>query len=520
MKSSISKFISAKTANIMINEKQQKNILKVIELSMGFNKDAGMLKKSEDSVNNNTIVLETGHQPNYFPYSGVFKKAFLIYYINEMLNDENKNAIAFFGFADQNLTTSTYLYKNIIPGLNKTGVEKIGFNIKGKDKWKCFNRITKPSYKLWEEEIEKINKIYSGTNNDICQEISEIMWKSYEKADNFPDLNAFIFSKICNEIFNLNLHFFRYSRIHQNKIFIDETKNLLKSLIVYNNTFNSVINRDKLNIRKIKTGEIPLWYHCRCGGKVLAEFINPETCSGICPVCKKFHNLSIKSNFEDIDDYFEDMSFSAVARNLIFAEGLGTSIFISGAGGGLRYGKISDEIAPLIGFKLPATLAWISKDYYIGHMQKLVIKILQKEFNIDKKDLLSTELNSIILEKQNKLLKDIRHLESCISDNTGNNKNNKSLQIKKSKYHNLKMTGRITSKVFSSTPSSLDLFMNINSSEISEKWKEIIKDSGVEHSCKAYLLKHNITYEQNMQSDIDLENLPALYHNLINIPVI
>ncbi|MCK4270772.1 MAG: hypothetical protein KAW93_09865 [Methanogenium sp.] len=520
MKTSISKFISAKTENIMINENQQRNILEVIDLSGKFNKDAGILEKSEDSVNNNTIVLEAAHQPNYFPYSGVFKKAFLLNYINEILKKDDKNSITFFGFADQNQTTSPYLYKNIIPGFNKTGVEKIGFNIKGKDKWKCFNRIAKPPYKLWEEEIKKINTIYSGTNNDICQDISEIMWKSYENADNFPDLNAFIFSKICTEILNLNLHFFRYSDIHQNKIFINETKNLLKSRIIYNNTFNSVINREKLNIREIKPGEIPLWYHCRCGGKVLAEFINPETCSGICPVCKKFHNLSIKSNFENIDDYFKDMSFSAVARNLIFAEGLGTSIYISGAGGGLRYGKISDEIAPLIGFKLPATLAWISRDYYIGHMQKLIIKRLQKGFNIDEKNLLSTELNSVILEKQNKLLKDIRHLESCISDNTGNNKNNKSLQAKKDKYHNLKMTGLITSKVFSSTPSSLDLFMNIDSSEISDKWKEIIKDSCVEQSCKAYLLKHNITYEQNMESDMDSEKLPALYHNLINIPVI
>jgi len=522
MRTSIFEFISENTKNAKINDAQQTNISEIIKQSRKFKTEAGIseeinINEFTTFISDETIILESGHQPNYFPYSGVFKKAFLLNYICDKLKKNNKKSLAFFGFADQNLSTSSNLYKNIIPGSNKYGVEKIGFNIEKKDKWKCFNHIEKPAYESWEKEIKKIEKIYSNTNFKFLQEILEIMWKSYESADNFSDLNAFIFSKICMEIFNLKVYFFRYSDINKNNIFLEETKRLLNCLGRYNLEYNSAIINNHLNIREIETREIPLWYHCSCGGKIPIKLTENKTIFGICPACKKSYNLPIEYNFKTIENYYHDMSFSAIARNLIFAEGFGTSIFVSGPGGGLKYGQISAKLAPVIGFNLPAAIVWKSKDYYPGKIQRMAIKNFKREYNLDEKLLLSPELYSEVLEKQNSFMNKIKDIESGISHNI---KNNKNFQANKGKLLNLRMNGQMTSKIFSSTPSFLDIIMNVNSSEISDKWIAAIENNNAEQSSKAYHLKQDITYGDNRKWNFSSEKIPLLYHNLKNIPVI
>ncbi|WP_157202186.1 hypothetical protein [Methanoplanus limicola] len=437
----------------------------------------------------------------------------------ENLLPENPDTTAFFGFADQNLTTSPYIYKNVIPAQNKNGVEKIGFTIKKEDRWKYFCTINKPEFSEWEDETEKISRIYSRNNKEVYDQVSEIMWKSYEGAENFADLNAFIFSGICAGILGIKLHFFRYSDISKEQIFTEETKKLLMKVKSYNKAYNQTIEKENLNLRPVRPEEIPLWYQCRCGGKVSLERTSGETVSGICPVCKKRHELLLEQDFKGIRHYFKDLSFSAVARNMIFSEGLRVTAFISGPGGGLEYGRVSDQISAYLGFHTPATFAWRSKDYYLGNIHKNALRQLYRTYNINKNVLVSRNFPLLVLSVQDEMIKEIRNSESLTAGKNENRNDSKELQAKKGRLLNLKKNGIITSKIFSSTPSALDLFMNFKPDYISRKWKDAINSSSVEQMYRAYIFKNDITYEENMENEEDLNKIPLLYHNVINFPV-
>ena len=133
--------------------------------------------------------------------------------------------------------------------------------------------------------------------------------------------------------------------------------------------------------------------------------------------------------------------------------------------------------------------------------------------------MLSEKFSEAMLSKKINSDDETGHKNTEINDTKDyGNKNN--LKAKKDKIHNIIMAGLIANKVFSSTPSSLDLFMNFSSAEISESWRDAIKSSCVEHYPKAYLLKNDVTYEKNTEWGIDSEKIPLLYHNLRNMPVI
>ena len=59
-------------------------------------------------------------------------------------------------------------------------------------------------------------------------QIVEILGKSYDLAENFAELNGYVFAKICHEIFNINLMFFFYSDMQKEKLFIDESRKILQ----------------------------------------------------------------------------------------------------------------------------------------------------------------------------------------------------------------------------------------------------------------------------------------------------
>ncbi len=103
-----------------LNEKQIFNVEKIKNLSPTFHKDAG-IPFPEKEIDSRSIVLESGHQPNYLPYPGTYKKAFLL----DFLRKKTDNSIALFGFADYNLCTAPILYSNKIPALTKDGCVKV-----------------------------------------------------------------------------------------------------------------------------------------------------------------------------------------------------------------------------------------------------------------------------------------------------------------------------------------------------------------------------------------------------------
>ncbi len=312
-------------------------------------------------------------------------------------------SVAFFGLADQNISTARILSKNQIPSLNKEGLIKIGFKIKDSDKFKSFYYLEKPSYDIWQNEINTIEQHYYTHSKKIKPEgifnkkqwdqIREILSESYQHADNFAELNAMILARICNDILGIQVCFFLYSDMHHENFFIEESTRILQNFQAFNQTYNDVIEQRKLDLRSDSSCHLPFWYECDCGAKLEIIIDDFFTSNITCPFCNKEYQLVFGEKFQNLARYYNKMDFNAVSRNIAMSHGLGDSLFISGIGGSLNYGQISDKISKNLGFHRPISFGWRSKDYYLGIAHQGAVHDLMKQFSISSHDFLTTDLH-------------------------------------------------------------------------------------------------------------------------------
>ncbi|MEA3255820.1 MAG: hypothetical protein U9Q22_08310, partial [Candidatus Altiarchaeota archaeon] len=71
----------------VLNRRQLENISRVMELSAKFHREAGIPLPEFSEVNPESLILESGHQPNFLPHSGTFKKLFLLGFFRKKLGD-------------------------------------------------------------------------------------------------------------------------------------------------------------------------------------------------------------------------------------------------------------------------------------------------------------------------------------------------------------------------------------------------------------------------------------------------
>lgn len=450
-----------------LSKKQQKNIKNVLELSKRFHEKAHIIS-GKQYCTEESIILESGHQPNFLPYLGIFRKAYLLNYIVKK-NEKTEEVIPLFGFADQNLSTAPLLYSNHVVSNNKEGFLKIGFKIQNQDKYRCFNCIPKPSEEKWEKEINSIVNVFKNnlSNYTIKEQLSfliEILHKSYEYSNNFAELNAICFSKICSDFFNLKLNFLLYSDVQRSKIFLDEWKFIFKNLDAYNDVYNTTITKKNLPITPLTRNHLPFWYHCDCGGKVSLHLRNTYAFGGQCPLCGNSFNLDLGFDFERLQHLMPCMGTTAVSRNLIFSNGLGTRLFVSGSGGSQYYNQISDEIARKLHLIIPHTLIWFSKEDYIGTIHYQTLRGLKKACNLSDIDIYQQNLNENINKYHDELIKEIQS----------------SSDIKKQKYLkgrliNIHTQLLLTKNVYNTIPSIIDILLNIEKNVILSSWEHSIK---------------------------------------------
>ena len=228
----------------------------------------------------------------------------------------------------------------------------------------------------WEKEITRIQHHYSDIARKNRSEgifpkkqwehIHELVWNSYELADNFAELNSIIFARLCNELLGIHLCFFLYSDMSHTPLFLEESQEILRNLSRFNQSYNSVIEQKSLDIPLVTPDHLPFWYNCECGAKINLVLENSFTSVVKCPLCNTEHELDFGDDFCHLSRYYDRMDFNAVSRNCAMAHGLGDTLFISGFGGSLQYGQISDQISQDLGFHCPVSLAWRSGDYYLG----------------------------------------------------------------------------------------------------------------------------------------------------------
>jgi len=481
----IEKFISI-IGSRTITDEQIRDLKKIVELARDFHRMAEIPTKNW-KISENTVVLESGHQPNFLPYAGVWRKVFLLDYFCSKLKEFGRDSLPVFGFFDFNLCTAKWLFQNKVPAANKEGFVTIGFRrSSGVNMWKRFNSIDKPSEEEWEREVQKIYNIYKKDkeNRENLEIIIEEMWKSYELGNALSDVNAILFSRLC-VLLGLNVLFFRYSDVQRAKVFIEEWKKVLSRLEDFNRLHNEVVEKKGLHdVGFVEPNSAPFWYHCECGGKV-QMFLTNSFYSGECPVCGE------KYRIESIEEEFENLSPRAVMRNVVFSEGLRTSLFVSGAGGGLRYGTVSNEISFRLGFNVPITVVWLGKDYHLGVAHRSLVREITKAFDMDLEDLTSEE------RAISKLAAKRRQLAKAVGSGDV-----KSEQKYLGQYRYSDTQLRIAESAFAVTPSILDILVSSGFDGVVDAWRKAM--AGVEiKEGEFYRIERDVVYGD--------ERLPKLY---------
>ena len=451
-----------------LSASQKENVEKVVTLSEKFHRDAG-IEAGQRRVDERTVVIESGHQPNFLPHAGTWKKAFLGDYLSKKI----EGAIFLFGFADQNLSTAQILSQSRVPAATKTGSLSIGFKIPEKERWKTFDSISKPAPEEFEEEIARLKGHYP----EGLGEMEALMRKSYERAKNLADMNSFIYANLCSA-WGLSAHFFRYSDVQKAALFPEGYEKLLSLLPRYNSIYNRVLAEEKIeDMRPLDMDSAPFWLHCPCGGKVQMRLAG-GVLFGKC-TCGKEHEFAV----EQAARHIHEMSPAAVSRNIVFAQGLGTSVFLSGAGGGLRYGRISDAISKEMGLALPATIAWKGRDYYLGKTHKAVLKDLARNAGID--SFVDMEAVRARIEGRKKEL----------AEAIKSSQDKKELQKYQGQAKTLEVQLAMAEEVFSLVPSFLDELVSLGSPVVLQAWERMLAGAHVENADDAYLISRDTVFD-------------------------
>jgi len=493
------------TAPRLLNDEQLSNLKEILKISKKLHKKAG-INVFKFIPDEESVIIESGHQPNFLPYPGVWKKAFLIHHLSRSYDtklrfipniskNESTNRLPLFGLYDYDLSTSKIMFQNRIPAMRKEGFENIGFKVSKEERWKKFNSIPKPTEQKFNKEIDKIKSVYEKQNQDKFAWLEEEMWKAYERSSNFPEMNILLFMRI-SDLLGIEVAFFKYSDLNGEGILFKEWKTLLQfGIKKYNKLYNralDLLSEELPNLRRNEQNLAPFWYHCDCGGKIKLlskkESENEEY-AGKCILCGK----EVSFPFSNLKEKYNRLSPRAVFRNLLFPFGLGTSIYISGAGGGLRYGKISDYIAENIykdanfgleTLKKPITVAWKSRDYYLGVVHRNLIKEIGKVLGISKENLSS---NSGAVE--NMLLKWRQDIAKQTNQEKSMGRYNYS--------HTLLQMART---IFSTIPSFIDLFFT--DYELIKAWKKAIEESEILDG-EFKILTKDVVYERGAEKIYD-----------------
>jgi hypothetical protein len=204
-----------------------------------------------------------------------------------------------------------------------------------------------------------------------------------------------------------------------------------------------------------------------------------------------------------LDEYYNKMDFNAVSRNVIMAQGLGDTIFVSGTGGSSVYGQISDRISHEIGFHLPVIVAWQSKDRYLGMMQKVVLRDLMKTFSLSPEDLSKGLLKEKIERKFEEISVNLQ--DSIERDCQQEIKYLKGLQI------SMKNLSVFAKNFFSTTPSFVDILANYQSDIILKIWRQALDTKAFQEHGYMYLIQADVNYPGIFFPELEPAIFPKMY---------
>lgn len=368
------------------------NRRQISEHIVKFHRDANTLTpdvkaKLEDFGRDSTIVLMTGHQPNLFPYSGVMRKATLIYKLkNEMENRTGRPVICYFGIADQDFSDDRWVRSSLLPDISrKDGILSLTADVPGK---KTIFNVPKPSrdqIAKWKREIDKwmetsfaliqshmdCGKFIEGATGNL-EEFWKIVLNVHTNAQNYADFNAFILSNIINLVWGYDILFSRFS--DSQRLFENEFNYLLSNHKTYRSSLKEAIQEipehrrfEGVNIRE--WAFLPFWVNCECGSKARltpSSMNGSLRASGECVLCGKTQQYDLGTTLmPDLSTIISEVSARAISMILVFSKGLGLSGYIGGLGG-IEYFKEAEQVARKLSILVPPSAVWRPRDTYLG----------------------------------------------------------------------------------------------------------------------------------------------------------
>ncbi len=446
------------------SKEQAANLRGLADIGDRFHRECGIGEYNSTG----TLVIESGHQPNFMPHAGVWRKVFLL----DRLARSAPDTIAVFGFADYNISTAPILHHGRVPDHSRDGFVRTGFSIGGGDRWKRFDSLPKPERQALDRQLQDIRSMYErnarlagadwgGISGNIAG-LNSILGDCHGRAKTFADMNAFFFARVCTELLGLRVLFFRYSDVQRENLFAEAAWRLAERSGEFASACNSSVEKRGLagELGRAEDYFFPFWLHCGCGGKVTLS-LHGGLVQGRCPVCEKGHGFALA----DFRAHYPDLAPTAVARNLVFSEGLCTTLFVSGSGGGLRYGAVANDAADALGVHKPATLAWRGRDFYLGAAHKVALDSLAKALGVSAHQLLESDAPALVSARR-------RELDSHLHGAPDSDK--KARQRIEGQLRNIETQTSIASAVYSTMPSAYDVYANVGAEEAVKAWDDAL----------------------------------------------
>jgi len=515
-----------------------------------FHKDCGTLtpsvqKRIEDLRNGVGLVLMTAHQPNFFAYSGVLRKATLIFVLAKRLEEMLKVPVVnFFGIADQDFTDDRWVRSCQLPAAQRSG-GILSIEVRLPEKL-VLNRVAKPSpdiVKGWRSEVEKwlddavrsVERLCKASGfQEMCSTSSvstlhenfvsfwNIVEDCYGCSEKFSDFNAFLMSRIVNDVWGYDTLFSRFSECQQ--VFVEEFNFLLSHFKEYSRLLREA--------QQIPCGEgigggvsdqepwlAPFWYHCDCGSKVKLFLVEENGAlfgRGSCVGCGEQYELEFGANNDpDMSDIASRISARAISMALVFFNGLMPSCYVGGIGG-IRYLMEAEHVAKGLGIPFPRVAVWRPRDKYLGVGQieavlelKRICKDLGARDDSEAKDLLESRISGIHAR-----LDELEMLKSKVVESLKEHPNDGKLrqqmesilarraEVMKSSNlsvvcHELKILEN-TSEVMDLMPSVIDYAVNVGLKETSIQWIRHLDENG--DLCSDVKLESALEFDMSLET--------------------
>jgi len=354
-------------------------------------------RRMEDLENGNCIVLMTAHQPNFFAYSGVLRKATLNFVLAKKLESVLKVPVtSFFGIADQDFTDDRWVRSCELPAVQRSG-GLLSVEVKLPEKF-MLNKVPKPSRDLlleWKSELEKWLNEAVGSVGRFCRKLGlqescpgstvsmlhenlSSFWKTAEdcwtRSRTYSDFNGFLMSRIVNDAWGYDTVFARFSECQQ--AFADDFCFLLSRFEDYSRLLREAKEMRSRFGEGLTSGVsdqesylAPFWYHCSCGSKAklfLEEKDGSLLGSGNCVRCQEHYELDFgHKDCPDILGIASQISARAIPMGLVFFNGLQPCCYVGGAAGA-TYLRETEHAANGLGILFPPVGLWRPHDRYMG----------------------------------------------------------------------------------------------------------------------------------------------------------